>query len=489
MERAEAADIYMITLTIHNAYTYVSGSTAEQDTVIMNALRARNPKHYLGFGAKYIHFYDPALCKFYTGLLPRVKVHLRNRNWKFLVVDRRTKLPPIPDKILSKVPFEFTPRQRKAIRIITKRGTVIVAGAVNSGKTDISIECLHRFLTVLQKDEVLLVIVDSQNLLDEWVERLQASGIEDVGIIHGHDFHLRPITVTTFQTLARRLENRRMGRILTDRTRGYVADECHKAGKSSGSYARCLERLNRAYIRIGLSGTAFDYGNDRNFVIVGLIGNYITKLPDEELVTEGRSARPSYAYIDVWKRTSRPRILSITDWGTTKHLCITKNPEIPSEIAKHLKATPNYPTVIFVNEIKQGNYIFRRLPKSIRVRGRWISTNKKRRERKEVLEKFNRGELQFILTSPILDTGVNKLRRANYLIMAGGGKSPVRLMQRTGRGLRRKEKNNWVVVILLRHAGVARMEKHLAEQLMRLKKAFPNILKEELIPSTQKSLR
>jgi superfamily II DNA or RNA helicase len=67
-----------------------------------------------------------------------------------------------------------------------------------------------------------------------------------------------------------------------------------------------------------------------------------------------------------------------------------------------------------------------------------ITHQTKTKERKEILEKFNRGEYLAVVTSKVLNEGVN-IPDANVAVILSGSGSVREHVQRLGRILRRKE--------------------------------------------------
>lgn len=79
--------------------------------------------------------------------------------------------------------------------------------------------------------------------------------------------------------------------------------------------------------------------------------------------------------------------------------------------------------------------------------------------RKEVLDMLRAGS-GIVISSPIFDEGVD-IPSLDCVILAGGGKSQVKLLQRIGRGMRHKDGDNTMKIydflddtnkILLRHS-------------------------------------
>ena len=83
------------------------------------------------------------------------------------------------------------------------------------------------------------------------------------------------------------------------------------------------------------------------------------------------------------------------------------------------------------------------------------------------LEEFKKGELDVLISSAILDEGID-MPDVDAIIVASGGNSPIKALQRVGRGLRKGRTGEVTVVdfgdaghpMLLKHS-LARMQSYL----------------------------
>ncbi len=82
------------------------------------------------------------------------------------------------------------------------------------------------------------------------------------------------------------------------------------------------------------------------------------------------------------------------------------------------------------------------------------------------MAKFRTGQLPCIISTNILDEGVD-VPKINVLILASGGKSAIRVLQRVGRALRKKVQGelNIASIIDFNHLGNKHLEEHSKERL------------------------
>jgi len=97
--------------------------------------------------------------------------------------------------------------------------------------------------------------------------------------------------------------------------------------------------------------------------------------------------------------------------------------------------------LILVKQIKHGKMLENLIHESIFMYG---ETGKKKR--KAHLDKMRKGEPQITIASVIFDEGID-VRPLDTLILAGGGKSPTRALQRIGRILRPYEGKKGAIAV------------------------------------------
>ena len=64
---------------------------------------------------------------------------------------------------------------------------------------------------------------------------------------------------------------------------------------------------------------------------------------------------------------------------------------------------------------------------------------------KEVIDDFKQEKIKILIASPVFDEGMD-MPNIRTLILASGGKSSIQLLQRIGRGLRKKKEDNYLDV-------------------------------------------
>ena len=101
--------------------------------------------------------------------------------------------------------------------------------------------------------------------------------------------------------------------------------------------------------------------------------------------------------------------------------------------------------LVIVNEKEHGGIILDMIKKNSSIWAYFIHGDKTSMERQMALSDFKEKEVQVLIATSILDEGVD-VSGINCVFLAGGGKSMRMILQRIGRGLRRKEGDNQLIV-------------------------------------------
>lgn len=128
-----------------------------------------------------------------------------------------------------------------------RQGDYIAKAATGKGKTVAALALIQKL------GRSAVVVVDQENLLDQWVERcVEHLGLspDEVGVVQGPrcDYEGKAITVCMVQTLARRVFSPEFYNAFGVA----VFDECHTAG--APTFSRALMQFS-ARVRVGLSAT------------------------------------------------------------------------------------------------------------------------------------------------------------------------------------------------------------------------------------------
>jgi superfamily II DNA or RNA helicase len=187
-------------------------------------------------------------------------------------------------------------------------------------------------------------------------------------------------------------------------------------------------------------------GNLNDLKLIAATGPVQIEVTNADLIDDGWSAVPTvYIHSIDYKK------LGAVDWDTD-YQCAYTNGIVDNAMRNDLICdvtnallTDNKSVLILVNRIAHAENILesmRTMPLPSPVT--FVNGSSTMDERRSALERLSIEPVAVIAT-PIFDEGVD-VPALDAVIMAGGGKSKWKLLQRLGRGLRRKEGENVVQI-------------------------------------------
>ena len=356
---------------------------------------------------------------------------------------------PQMDKLGST--FKLRDYQEAALRSWKKEGSRgVVVLPTGAGKTVLAVKAIEEIQCSA------LILVPTIVLVEQWRSVLKQAFNTEIGAVGGGNDDVRPITVSTYDSAS--LRARKMG----NRFEMLVFDEVHHL--TGPTYRRIAERYIAPY-RLGLTATlpreeAYleiieELVGPKNYHlgVDDLAGNHLAnytvktvKLPltgyekseyDKQFDTyrgflskRGIKIRSPRDYMSLVKRTGRDPEARRAITARTQAMDIAYNSESKVAYLKSLlRANPGEKTLIFTRQ----NKLVYRLSKELLIPA--ITHRTPKEERKEILRSFHSGEYMRILTSRVLDEGVDVPDASMAVILSGSG-SNRQFVQRLGRILR-----------------------------------------------------
>jgi superfamily II DNA or RNA helicase len=176
-------------------------------------------------------------------------------------------------------------------------------------------------------------------------------------------------------------------------------------------------------------------------------GKVIYEIDPKPLIENKVLAKPKIKFIDNKVPPGN------TNWADTYDICIVKN-KVRNEAIKKLVEEHNLPTLILIRIIEHGKVLNDLIPDSM-----FVSGIDDPLYRKELIEKFEKGEVKTVISSNIFNEGIS-INEIRLLIIASGGKSRIETIQKLGRGLRVKPDKSEVLVYDFSDNGSYFTEKH-----------------------------
>ena len=380
------------------------------------------PKYKAGYWDGYISLME-SLSSFPTGLLKLVTDELESVGQKVELVvssdERFHAYDPVTKDFLRGIILRDYQIEAVSTLLNARRG--IAKMATNSGKTEVMaaiIKALGYCKTI--------VLLHRKELLYQTARRFEDRLGIGIGKIGDSTWDPKLITIAMIQTLSNRLGDLDVGgNVLV------MIDECHHV--SSNTMLDTLIGIPGCY-RFGFSGTPLKYDVLSDLKLVAHTGSIVYDLDNRYMIQHEYSAMP---VIKVCVIESSDKKLWKLEYPQAYTDLIVHNDVRNGNVKKF--AENNTGTVlILVERIEHGELLNNCMQGSVFVSGR-DSTER----RQEVLNHMNGGGV-YIATS-IFDEGID-VPAIDCLILAGAGKNHVKTLQRIGRGLRKKENGNGLVV-------------------------------------------
>lgn len=417
----------VITITVGDVYSMVQSKDARVYSTLKVICRARpdgymfTPRYQAGRWNGYVSLVVKS-NQFPTGLLGLVHKAFTDKGYTVKIVGLNTaNVKQVEADCLSGITLRDY--QVEAANKLLQAGRGIAKMATNAGKTEVMAAVIK------QIPGNHLVMVSKLDLMHQTAERLTKRLGEEVGVIGGGERKLGRITVCMIQTLYASPETIK---VLGDITSIHI-DECHHA--SSESYLDVLQRIPAKY-RYGYSGTPLTYNALNDMVLIGATGRVLVDINNAYMIENGYSAPTEVIMLPVEDN-------SVYNWGMPYDRAYTnlvvKNRTRNAIIGKIASYHKDSVILIIVRQIAHGEVLAELIPDSVFVNG-----SDSIRKRREVLEAMKNGPMVVIATN-IFDEGVD-VPSINVVVIAAGGKEPRSVLQRVGRGLRRKDDGSSLVV-------------------------------------------
>lgn len=401
------------------------------------------------------HMFNRMNGKLPTGLLPKAMEILSfdpemdtledNRfpkDFSFLEAVERAKALRLDGVILSGF-------QTEAIINAVKAGRAILKLATNSGKSEIAMALAESI------QRPALWYVNRKDLIYQCQERYFKRTGKTAGIIGDGEFQPSDgVTIASVQTLS---TDRPEIKEYLSKVQVLLVDECQHA-QAPTWYKLC--QTIPAPFRFGLSGTLPSEELKRLRVEAATSSEIVKEVTNQELIATGWSAAPT-----VHIQPVQYHGVELMDYQEAYDAMIRSSKPyhriVLDEIEHWYKQGKTI--LVIIDRIKQGAYLSSELA-GRDIKAKFLSGQNKGRIRKDALDDFRAERLKVVIATSIFDEGVD-VPAIEVLILAAGGKSWERQLQRVGRALRRKEGENVVDIVDFLHDGNRYLSKHSAGRL------------------------
>ncbi len=229
---------------------------------------------------------------------------------------------------------------------------------------------------------------------------------------------------------------------------GVLVDEAHVS--AAKTFYQLISKCVNATIRLGFTATP-KRGDGLGFYIEAALGEVICTISQEELIKRGISAKPKIYLIPF-----KVPFIENDDYKTAEDMLV-KCKERNQLLADVIKDRDE--VLVLFKWREHGKLLEDLIEGSVRIDGTTPQA-----ERNKVKKAFKKGLIRVLLASSILEAGVN-LNNIKVLLLAWGGKSPIELPQKIGRGVRIDEGKNSVDIIALHEGGNRYFKEHSKRRL------------------------
>ena len=369
----------------------------------------------------------------------------------------RKEIPP-PPKVDVRL-YKFQAQALNAWLDAGCRGVIVVP--TGGGKTYIGLIALA-YLSV-----PTLICVTTIELARQWIQKIKEHlGIEDVGLLGGGKHDIKDITVAIYNSAVKHIDK------LKDRFDLFIADESHHI--PAKVFKEIAFRL-KARKRLALSATP--YRLDRNEALLFFtMGGIVYKAKYEEMVRLNLASPLKYYRVYVRLSPEESMLYSQANGlpnsnpaKVQKLMKIAFNAKEKYEVLKKIIQKLSEDKILvfcqYVEQAKKAYKVIRDVAKGQVV---LLTGSTKSGLRKRYFEQFKEGKKRIIVTTTVLDEGIDVPDAETAIIMSGSG-TERQMIQRIGRVIRyRPNKVAKVIEIITKNT----IEEKIAERRAKVLKEY-----------------
>jgi superfamily II DNA or RNA helicase len=370
-----------------------------------------------------IHMLSTVTQTFPVGFVDQVVKAAAEQGIKVQLLERR-RAPTKPDP--SAMIDWLRVYQREAIEVAKTVTRGVFQHPTGAGKTEVMV-ALGEVYPVRW-----LILTHRKDLMSNTTDRFLRRTGEVVGRIGEGEFAPQRVTVAMFQTLyaAVQLKKKRVLDFLKT-VEGVMVDECHVV--PAKTFWRVLMQLDHAYFRFGFSGTPFNRSDKKSIYTWGALGPVVHRIKPETLIDAGVLAKPEVRMV-----VARHNGSASTTWleAYKEHVV---NSTMRNELVLRAVAAATKPCFLFVNEVAHG----KALEQMLRAKGtnvEFVWGKHHTSVRAAAIQRLVLGETDVLICNVIFQEGID-VPELQSVVVAQGGQSVISVLQRLGRGMRKRSRD------------------------------------------------
>lgn len=394
---------------------------------------------------------------FSAGLLDRVEEFYKEKNKTYTIVDKRPAKSIGTSKNildnLAKIDKNPYPYQLEILDVIDKKDRGIIKVATGGGKS------LIAALIAAKLGKKTIIYVIGKDLLYQFHAFFSEAFSEPIGIIGDGKCEIHDINIASVWTVGQAIGLKKK-EILFDsddddeddlnankyvdilkmmkEAKVHIIDECHMAACETIQQLYKHTAIEHFY---GLSGSPWrDDGAD--LLVESILGQYIVNISASYLIERNYLAQPIISFRVV---PSFTKPLEKVYQSVYKNYVVENDVrnEMVLEAAK-LLVEKGYQTLVLFKSLKHGRILYKMFSQELRCAILDGSDNNDARNK--VKKDLAEGKIDCVLASKIFDIGVD-IPSLSGLVLACGGKSTVKALQRVGRVIRKYKNKKFAAVV------------------------------------------
>jgi superfamily II DNA or RNA helicase len=324
----------------------------------------------------------------------------------------------------------FRPDQRLLLEEGLTSGRGVLKSFTGSGKTIIALGLMSSF-----SQENILFLCHTKDLIGQTADELTKFGFKDVGVYGGGKKTSGRIQLATVQTLAR-MDPWDYG----DRFEVVLVDECHHVSSFTGQFGQVLQTL-MAPVKLGLTAT-MPYKEEAKMALEGLIGPLLGEVSIQDGSDLGLLANPD---IQILKAPVNypmgDTYLKVYRQGIVRNM--PRNKMIMNLANKLVKGGNT--VLINIRAIEHGELLLA-CAENIGMDAYFVHGESPQQAREDIKNAIKDRNIHCVIASTVWSEGIN-IPSLNVCINGAGGKSEIGVLQTIGRGLRKTDNKQKVLII------------------------------------------
>lgn len=419
-----------VTITVTNKKCYIQNADDDLLDYLYQSLSYIPKEEKISGNLRHDRLFSRSTKSFPPGLIYRVINTLEEVNIDYEVINKKKESGEIDKKIDTGWNFdgELRDYQEEAFNIYKRRGNGLINLPCGTGKTLLALRTIH------EVNRPTIIIVHRKKLMDQWIRRIRNTLGVEPGVIGDNEWNPRLITIAMVQTLIQRdTPKYDYNLVVIDECHIIPADESFKAVKDI-----------QPYRVLGLTATPWrDDGKDMK--IEALTGKIIYSKKPKFHIERGELAKPIFEYIDHKTVCSSDN----DNWHEEEENYIVKNHKRNDLIGKKAAemVREGRKTLVDIHRVNppHGELIADRIESDGVERPPVVHGETDDDEQDRLIKEFKESDEPKILISTLLEEGID-IPDISAIILAGGRKSSVKIIQTIGRALRPEGKDTSKVI-------------------------------------------